>query len=176
MHSHNQTTIQRNNHTHMKTKAIIITSLLAIAVAPQARADLPGSREIALTACPPAVQKTVAEHARGGHVEEVGYIEIGGQALYVAEVDLERDRDLEIHVDASGKLIETREDVGMSDLPEAVRSTIRNMGGRADDLERHVKAGTTTYHAEIDRTGRPDLDVAIAADGKVISQTEETND
>jgi uncharacterized membrane protein YkoI len=159
----------------MKTNTIIMSVLLAI-TATHSRADLPGSREIRLADCPAAVRESITQHSRGGHVEEVGHVRIGSHALYVAEVDLAGGRDLEIHVDASGKLIETREETTLAELPVPVRSATGNLGGSPDDIECHVNDGTTTYHLEIERRGRPDLDVVLAADGQVISQAEEADD
>jgi sulfur carrier protein ThiS len=156
----------------MKTNIIIAT--LALITAP-AFADSLKSREIRLDDCPPAVRDTILDNARNGTIEEVEHIRFGAQTLYVAEVDLPQNRDLEVHVDGSGNLVETREDLTLAELPASVNSAIQKLGGKPDDIERHIKGETTTYHAEIDRKGLPDLDVIISANGQIIEQTEEAD-
>lgn len=157
----------------MKTNIIITT--LALITAP-AFADSLKSREIHLDDCPPAVRETILDNARNGTIEEVEHIRFGDQILYIAEVDLPQNRDLDIHVDGSGNLIETREDLTLAELPAPVSSALQKLGGSTDDIERHIKGETTTYHAEIDRKGLPDLNVVISADGQIIEQTEEADD
>jgi uncharacterized membrane protein YkoI len=158
----------------MRTKTII--TILLAATGMRIYADAPASREIRLEDCPAAVRETITRNSSGGRVDEVGHIRIGNHALYVAEVDLADGRDLDIHVDESGRLIETREDVTLAELTGPVRSAIQIIGGKPDDIERHVNDGVTSYHLEVERTGQPDLDVVIASDGRVIGQTEETDD
>ena len=92
----------------------------ALITAP-AFADSLKSREIRLDDCPPAVRETILDNARNGTIEEVEHIRFGDQVLYIAEVDLQQERDLDIHVDGSGNLIETREDLTLAELPAPVR-------------------------------------------------------
>lgn len=58
----------------------------------------------------------------------------------------------------------------------AVRATLRGLGGRVDDLDKITVGETVTYDADIDRTGQPDLDVLVSADGKIVRQTEDRDD
>jgi hypothetical protein len=159
----------------MKTY-IIITSVLLAITATHSRADLPGSREIRLADCPPSVRESISQHSRGGLVKEVSHFQIGNQACYAAEVDLPGSGDLEIYVDASGIIIETREETTLAEIPAAARSAVEKLGGNPDDIVCHVKDGITTYHLEIERKGQPDLHVEIATDGHVVSQGQEADD
>jgi uncharacterized membrane protein YkoI len=153
-----------------------IKTLIALAFTTGLASAQVERREIRLTDCPAAIQTTVEAHARGGAVEEVDLIAIDGKQIYIAEVDLPRDRDLKIYVSGNGALVKTREDILLSDAPEPVRSAALALDGSVDDVDKEVTGNTVTYHVEVDRHGMADLDVVLAADGKVLSQTEEAGD
>ncbi len=148
-------------------KTILATGILALAA--PAYAD----NDIRLDECPAAVQKTILDNARGGKIDEIDVIRIEGKTLYIAEVDLPRDRDLKIHVAGDGALIKTREDISLATVPEAVRDALESYGGKIDDLELETANGVATYHAEIDYNGQPDLEVTVAADGRVLREVED---
>ena len=132
-------------------------------------------RDLLLQECPQAVQTTVRENARGGHVDEIDLISIDGRVIYRAEIDLPRDRDLKIYVDGDGALMMTKEEILPRELPEAVLLAARALGA-VEDVDKESNGRTITYHVEIDRAGQPDLDVVFLADGSISSQTEEADD
>jgi uncharacterized membrane protein YkoI len=133
-------------------------------------------RELRLADCPQAVQATVRDNARGGHIEEVDFIGIEGKEIYIAEVELPRDRGLKVYVSGNGSLVKTLEDLSLREAPEAVHSAVQGLGGTIDDVEKEVTGQVVTYHVEIERHGARDLDVVVAADGTILSQTEEADD
>lgn len=129
--------------------------------------------ELRIEECPAAVQATIDTHARGGLVDEVDLIAIEGKEIYIAEVELPRDRDLKIYVSGNGSLVKTREELSLRELPAFIGDVAREFGGTLDDVEKEVAGGQVTYHVEIDRKGIPDLDVVLNAEGGVIRETEE---
>jgi hypothetical protein len=132
-------------------------------------------RELGLQECPQAVQTTVRDNARAGHIDEVDVINIEGRMIYRAEIDLPRDRDLKIYVDRDGALMMTKEEILPRELPQAVLNAAHALGP-VEDVEKESNGQTITYHVEIDRAGQPDLDVVFLADGSISSQTEEVDD
>jgi len=132
-----------------------------------------GAEPIELAKCPPAVKATIEQNSRGGVVEEVDSHSIGGQTLYVAEVELAGDLDLKIHVATDGALVKTREDVPVASLPEAVRKTVetRLAGGKTDDVEKEVAGSETRYHVEIEKVGAKDVHLVIDPEGKVVRES-----
>jgi hypothetical protein len=130
-------------------------------------------KELRLADCPAEVQATVTANARGGVVDEVEVITIEGKNLYVADVDLPGRIDLKIYISGAGKLVKTREDLHLKDLPEAVRNALQALGGKIDEVDKEVADGKVTYFADLDRAGQPDLDVVLAPDGTVIRKTED---
>jgi uncharacterized membrane protein YkoI len=158
----------------MNTKTTI-QSIAALAFTTMlASADIE-RREIRIEDCPAAVQATVRANARGGTIDDVDLIAIEGKQIYIAEVELPRDRDLKIYVSGNGALVKTREELSLREMPAFIRGAVREYGGTIDDVEKESAGGTVTYHVEIDRKGIPDIDVVLSAEGAVISETEEND-
>lgn len=134
--------------------------------------------EIPIDQCPAPVQATVRNHSRDGKLDEIESFAIEGKTLYVAEIDLPGKRDLKIHIASDGTLLKIREDIAMADIPQPVRATAeaKLAGGTVDDVEMETANGKVTYHVEIERKGAPDIDLVIAPDGKLLSETEDPDD
>lgn len=131
--------------------------------------------ELRIEECPASVRATVEAHARGGVIDEVDLIAIEGKEIYIAEVELPRDRDLKIYVSGNGSLVKTCEELSLRELPAFIRGVTREYGGTLDDVEKEVAGGQVTYHVDIDRKGMPDLDLVLNAEGGVIRETEEND-
>ena len=154
----------------------IPTAIIALAgTTVLASADI-DRRELRIESCPPAVQATVDANARGGIIEEVDLIAIDGKEIYIAEVELPRDRDLKIYVSGNGTLVKTREELSLRELPAFIRDVTREYGGTLEDVDKESAGGKVTFHVEIDRQGMPDLEVVLNAEGGVIRETEEHDD
>ncbi|YCM42740.1 PepSY-like domain-containing protein [Verrucomicrobiaceae bacterium 227] len=132
-------------------------------------------RDIRLHDCPASVQKTISNHARGLRVKEVEYIRVEEQTVYIAEIRIEKGRDLEIFVNGQGALLKTSEELRIHELPQTVLSAARAMGGKIDDVEKVTRKGSVvTYEVEIDRKkGFKDLDVVFSPSGKVLQTRED---
>jgi uncharacterized membrane protein YkoI len=156
----------------MKTTPALIAFACATALA-SAQME---RREVHLGECPQPVQATVNANARGGHIEEVDVIGIEGKTIYIAEIALSRHRDLKVYVSGNGALLKTLEEMFFREIPEPVRTAAQGIGGAVDDIEKETRGEAVTYHVEIDRPGETDLDVVLAADGAILSQTEEADD
>jgi len=151
-------------------KTILTHGLIALSLSAFSFAD----DDISLNQCPPAVQDTIQKNLRGGSLDEIEKKHYGDRSIYVAEVDLpdrDDDNDLELHVSEDGKLLKSVEDIDLKDLPAPIRDALRGFGGKIDDIDRVEMDGQVTYHAEIDREKDHDLDVVVAADGKIIRET-----
>jgi uncharacterized membrane protein YkoI len=151
-------------------KTILTHSLIALCLSAFSFAD----DDISLNQCPSAVQETIQKNIRGGKLDDIERKNYGNRSIYVAEVDLpgrDDDNDLELHIAEDGGLLKLIEDIDLKDTPAAVRDALRSFGGKVDDIDRVEADGQVTYHAEIDRENDHDLDVVVAADGKVIRET-----
>jgi uncharacterized membrane protein YkoI len=161
-----------NSNEHMKTMKSSIT-LIAVALLGTSiylRAD-----ELGLEQCPAVVQETIRANARGGDVDDVNSIIIEGRSIYLIEVEVPK-KDLKLLVDSDGKLIKTREDFTVAEIPGAVLETATKLvpeEGEIEEIDREVAEGKTTYIVQIDRPKAPDLQLVVAEDGTLISQTED---
>lgn len=128
--------------------------------------------EMALEECPPQVIRAVEAELGGAVVDEVEAVTIEGRTLYIVEGDL-NGADVELHVSDTGAVVQYRAEVGLGDVPPAVRDALLGYGGEVDDLESVTEGGATRYEAEIELPGDVDVDVVIDFDGHVISERDE---
>ncbi|MCB1129581.1 MAG: hypothetical protein KDN05_00530 [Verrucomicrobiae bacterium] len=156
----------------MKIQSTITTLILSSGLALGGDKEL----EIRLADCPPAVRTTIEANARGGQLDEIKLLVIGDRELYIAEVELVGDLDLDIHVRGDGTLVKTREDVPKEDHPRFAERLASEHGGQLDDVDKELSQAKTTYHIEIDRRGQPDLDLITDEAGNVLSKTEDHDD
>lgn len=134
------------------------------------------AKSVKLEEVPAAVQETIKANVRSATIEGIDVITVDGRTLYVSEVDLPGDKDLDIHVGAEGQLIKTKEDIAITEAPAAVQDAVKKLeteGGKLEDIDKEVASGKSTYHVDIDRDKAADLDVVLAEDGSVISRQEE---
>ena len=72
------------------------------------------------------------------------------------------------------------EKVKLSDCPEAVQKTIKDNanGGKIVEIEKETsKDGTVTYEAEVKKADGTEIEIEVAADGKLIKiETEDDED
>jgi len=151
-----------------------LSLLCAALISPALAAD-----DISLAKCPAAVQSTIRDHAKNGKIDDVKAVTVDGRTLYIGDVDFTNDDDLKVFVAEDGTLVKTRQDVRLSSIPDAVQAAVKKMvpqGGQAEDVDKEISGGKTTYLVEIDRPKSPDLKVVFAEDGSVLSQQEDQND
>ena len=142
----------------MKTTILTLSSFFLAATSITTSA-----RDLQLHECPATVQSTIESNARGGVIDEIDLISIGGKEIYIAEVDLPRDLDLKVYVSGNGSLLKTREDISQQSMPSFIRDAVREHGGTIDDVEKEVSGSTVTWHVEVDRKGMPDMKVVLNA-------------
>lgn len=153
-----------------------LTNSIAIMALTTAFAHADIEKDVRLADCPEPVRKTLEANAREGRIDEVELISIDDKQVYIGEVDLPEDIDLKIYVNGDGSLMKTREDVRGAAIPKFVTTAVKEMGGKADDVEREVVGNTVTYHVDVELTGKADLEVVFDSEGAVVSKTEEIDD
>jgi uncharacterized membrane protein YkoI len=149
----------------------IIALILALGfTSTTATADIDG-RPIRFDRCPEKVRATIRANTGGGTIESVELLRIGGTNVYIADVEFPGSRDLEIFVRGNGSLLKTREDIPFRKLPAPVRKTVRSFAGSVDDVDKETVNGVVTYQVELDRYGRPDLNLLLSAEGVVLKKS-----
>ena len=131
-----------------------------------------------LDSLPEAVRAAVVKAAGGGHADEVKIIHSSGNSgkIYLVEIELADDRDLDLRVAANGEILKSTEEVGLNAAPEAVRSALEKLAGttaRIEDVKKVTKGQEVTWQAELDRKEAPDTRVRLDGQGAVLEKTEE---
>lgn len=155
------------HHTSPSFIPVILTLGISSAIS---SAEIDG-REIPLRDCPAKVRATIKANADGGRVEEVEFLKYNGRKIYVADIEFPGSRDLEIYVFGNGNLLKIREDIPFRKLPAAARKTVKSFPGSVDDVDKETAGGVVTYQVELDRLGKPDLNLKLSADGKVLDKS-----
>lgn len=131
----------------------------------------------ALEAGPAPVREAVLKAlGAGGALDKFRVVRRGEQTLYIADIDRTGNRDLKLNIRADGSVARSIEDMPVEELPEAVGKALKGLAGDSgeiDDIKKVTEGGVVTYKAEIDRNGKPELDVVISAEGTVLAQKED---
>ncbi|MDB6132828.1 MAG: hypothetical protein JWM59_1071 [Verrucomicrobiales bacterium] len=94
--------------------------------------------------------------ANGGRADEVKIIHSSGDSgkIYVVEIGLGDNRDLDLRVAANGEILKSIEKVALSSTPEAIRTALEKLAGttaRIEDVKKMTKGQEVTWQAELDR-------------------------
>eukprot|EP00903_Cladosiphon_okamuranus_P003713 g3711.t1 len=120
-------------------------------------------KEIRFEECPEIVREAITSGSRDGRIDEIDLIEVDGKRIYIAEVELPRDKDLKVYVNGEGDLLKTLEEVSGDDVPGYVSDAVGEFGGHIDEVEKETAGDVVTYHVDVERAGKPDMDVVVSA-------------
>ncbi|SKA86702.1 Putative beta-lactamase-inhibitor-like, PepSY-like [Prosthecobacter debontii] len=154
----------------MKLKSLVLSALSAALLTPALAED------ISMAAVPPIVQATIQQYQRGGKVDEIESRTAEGQTWYEATVELQNDRELQIHVRADGSLIKTSEEITSEEIPVTVRAAVIQSApqGKIDEVHRVLVDGQALiYKVKVDRAEGDDLNLTIAENGAVLKLVED---
>lgn len=104
---------------------------------------------------PPAVQKTATTESRGAIVK--GYSKEIEKGKIEYEVQLVVDgKSRDVSMDASGKVIETEQEVGLDAVPDKARDAIKKAAssGKIVKVEAVKGDGPTVYEAQVRNNGK----------------------
>jgi len=126
---------------------------------------------------PRAVQETVKRQLGGARVDEVERDAEDGKVVYEIEAETADGREIELEVAEDGTLLEKQEEVRLTDVPAAVRATIkRELGGvMPEEVERVTEKGTIIYEVEAEVSGK-EIELEIGEDGTLLDKEVEGAD
>lgn len=168
----------------MKTPLILtLTALLTPAVLhaePAAPSSASTKSAQLLESLPAAVRETVTKAANGGLTEEVKVVQAssGGGKVYVVEIELADDRDLDLRLSDTGEILKSSEEVALTSAPDAVRAALTKLAGtdaRIEDVKKVTKGQEVTWKAELDRKNAPDTKIRLDSQGAVLEKTEDAD-
>lgn len=128
-----------------------------------------GEKVLALKDAPPAVQKTVNEHLKGGKLRSLSIEVDKGRTQYEAELTVDgHNTDMLIGVD--GKVLEAEVLMTLNEVSEPVRAGLLAAAGKGtiSQVEALTRDGVTSYEAVVKEAGKKDREVVVGADGKLV--------
>lgn len=131
------------------------------------------AEEVSLDSCPDPVKATIRIHLRDGRLDDIKRLEVEDRVLYLVEIDLKGFRDLTLHINGTGVLQKSVEEIRMPDLPQAVRDAVTKTlagKGHVEEVEKVFVDGHTEYRVEIERPKDRDVVYVFAEDGTLLSQ------
>jgi Putative beta-lactamase-inhibitor-like, PepSY-like len=129
---------------------------------------LGAEKKIQMNDLPAAVRQAVQEQTKGAEIKGLSKETENGRTEYEVETVLDsKSRDLTF--DASGKVVEVEQEVGIDSLPAAARAAIekRAMGGKIVKVETVTRGSVTTYEASYTKGGRTH-EIGVKADGSPV--------
>ena len=148
----------------MRTNRVLLVIPAAVLMATGATA---GEKKTELKDLPPAVQAAVLEQAKDLPAYTLSVEEEDGETSYEVESKVNGfSRD--VHIDASGVVVEVEEEMDPARLPEPVRKAVEEAagGGTIRKVEALTKGGATEYEVVI--TGpRGKSKFVVSGDGTI---------
>jgi uncharacterized membrane protein YkoI len=133
--------------------------------------------EIRLTDVPAAVRATIERELGSVRPEDIERHTEEGTVHYEVDAETADDRDIDLEVAEDGTLLERKEEVRLTDVPAAVRATIkRELGGvMPEQVERVTEKGTIHYEVEAEVSGK-EIELEIDEDGTLLDKDVEGDD
>lgn len=132
--------------------------------------------KITMDKIPAAVKKAVKEYASESEIKGIEESDVDGTK--VIEFDIEKNgKTSEISFRPDGKLFSTENEVALTDVPDAVQTTIAALSkdAKAGKPEKVVQEGRTTYEIVIEKDGKK-VEYTISSKGKVTDKEEVDKD
>ena len=88
--------------------------------------------------------------------------------LYEAEIDVAKDNELTVRIDATGNLLMQKQDILQDDLLPVIQSFIdeKYSGYTIDDMHKIDNNGTIYYQVDLDARRKNDVKLVFTADGR----------
>ena len=133
--------------------------------------------EVRLTDVPAAVRATIERELGGVIPEKIERQTEEGTIRYEVDAEMADGREIDLDVAEDGTLLEKKEEVRLTDVPVAVRATIkRELGGvMPEKVERVTEGGTIHYEVEAEVSGK-DIELEIGEDGTLLDKEVEGAD
>jgi hypothetical protein len=122
---------------------------------------------------PPAVEKTVAEQAKGADVRGFSKEVENGKQLYEAELVV-NGHHKDISMDTSGKIVEIEEEVSIDSLPPTVREALNALAGKGTitSVESLTKGGKLVAYEAVVKNGTNRSEIQVGPEGQQLKHRE----
>jgi uncharacterized membrane protein YkoI len=127
-------------------------------------------KELSIADVPAPVKETLTKEAGENKFKEILEITVGDKTVYEAEWS-DKGKDVEMVLTSDGKIANVTKQIGIDDVPKAVKETmLKEAGGNTiKDVEVITEGNKTIYEAEWMENGK-EIDLKVSPDGKVITK------
>ena len=128
-------------------------------------------KKITRAELPPAVEKTVAELAKGATIRGFSREIEQGKTSYEAQLTV-NGHGRDVSIDERGKVVEVEEELALDTLPTAVKEGLKKAAGSGQivKVESLTKSGKLVAYEAAVKTGSKRSEVQVDPDGKALSQ------
>lgn len=130
-----------------------------------------------LAELPEAVRETIERELGGASLEKIERHTEEGTIRYEVDAEMGDGRQIDLDVAEDGTLLQKKEEVHLTDVPAAVRATIkRELGGvMPEQVERVTEKGNIYYEVEAEVSGK-EIELEIGEDGTLLDKEVEGAD
>jgi uncharacterized membrane protein YkoI len=130
-------------------------------------------KKITRAELPPAVEKTVAELAKGATIRGFSKEIEQGKTTYEVELTV-NGHGRDVSIDDGGKVVEVEEELALDTLPPAVKEGLKKAAGAGQivKVESLTKSGKLVAYEAAVKTGSKRAEVQVDPDGKALAQRE----
>lgn len=158
--------------------AMVVCALLALVCVQAALADEDEREEsTAFAKLPAAVQEAVKKAYPAAKIEKCEKETEGDKVKFEVELKV-AEREIELELDASGRILETEEEIAVDQLPASIQGALKRLikGGKLREAEKKTKGGKTQYKVEV-QCGKVRLELKLDGSGRVLRiEVEEENE
>ena len=160
----------------MIKSSITIVALSASLCLPSWAADEAAEQKVSLDTVPPAVAKSLKQHAGDAKITSISKEKEGEKTVYEGTYKA-KGRVHDLTVDEKGKLVSDEETIPVSEAPPAIRAAIEREfpGAKIEKLERIKEGRKTSYEALLSGKNRRE-EIKFSADGKVLEREDKRGD
>ena len=150
----------------MKTRKLFLLPAMLLALL----GTLEG-KGLKLKDLPPAVQKTVAEQAKGAEIKNISKEKEKGVVQYEVETLL-NGKHRDFNVDDKGVLLVVEEEAALDSFPTGAKAAVAKAieGGKGAKFEVVTKGGKTLYEAEFKNKAGKKQTMLVTADGLEVKE------
>lgn len=154
----------------MKTNTLMTIGLAAWCGCAQA-----AEKEIEPKDLPAAVSESISKAYPQGKIEEALVHTKKGVKTYEAEIETKDEKEIELTLDAKGKILKVEEEIDPENLPASIAAAVAKAfpGSEIEDAEIITTDGKTSYEVEVSTKDGKEMDITLDPKGKIIKTEDE---
>lgn len=158
----------------MNTKVILMAATAGLTLSLNA-----AEKEIKVKDLPESVRVAIEKAYPQSTIDEAIVHNKKGKISYEAEIETKDDKELEVTLDTTGKILCVEEEIEPEKLPASISAAVAKAfpDAEIEDAEILTSEGKTSYEVEVSTKNGGEMDITLDASGKIIkTEAEEQED